>query len=240
VDLTRIHREGLLSSDYRDIPTRKSRALLLLLLLFTFSTEPGAYPDMENILSVYLMDTTLEDLPYVVGYGGEFCEGIFQQAGSRLIPGMSSFLYLVSTFDHFSQTVLGLFWIWNTYDAADVMLSIARPLLIEQVMLLAKMLLADHHQRHTLVFDVPYLLTPMLVPQIRLEMEKSLDRAMVTLVSLYSLQIKWRLIFSSGSPMAPGSLITTLWGLWRSVLAVVIIFLAAFLVLMSLPVPDDI
>ena len=128
----------------------------------------------------------------------------------------------------------------NTHDTADVMLSIARPLLIEQAMLLAKILLADHHQLHTLVFDVPYLLTPLLVPQISPEMEKFLDGAMVALVSLYFLQIKWRLIFSSGSPMAPGSLITTLWGSWRCVLAAVIIFLAAFLVLMLLLAHNDI
>jgi hypothetical protein len=119
------------------------------------------------------------------------------------------------------------------------MLSIVMPLLIGQAMLLAKILLADYHQRHTLVFDVPYLLMPSLVPQIDLEMEKFLDGAMATLVSLYSLQIKWRLIFSSGSPMAPGSLITTLWGSWRGVLAAVILFLAAFLVLMLLPAHDD-
>ena len=103
MDLTRIHREALLSSDYQNIPICKSRALLIsLTLLFTFSTEPGVYPDMENILSVYLRDTNLADLPYIVGYGGEFCDGIFQQAGSRLVPGMSLFLYLVTTFDHFS------------------------------------------------------------------------------------------------------------------------------------------
>lgn len=109
MDLTRIHHEALLFSDYQHIPIRKSKALLLSLFLFTFSTEPGTYPDMENILSIYLRDTTLEELPYVVGYCGEFCDGIFQQAGSRLVPGMSSFLYLVTTFDHFSQTVLGFF-----------------------------------------------------------------------------------------------------------------------------------
>jgi hypothetical protein len=91
VDLTRIHRETLLFSDYPHIPIRKSKALLLSFYLFTFSTEPGAYPDMQNILSIYLRDTTLEDLPYVVGYCGEFCDGISQQAGSRLVPGMSSF-----------------------------------------------------------------------------------------------------------------------------------------------------
>ena len=115
--------------------------------------------------------------------------------------------------------------------------SIASPLLIEQVMLLAKILLANLHQQHTLVCDIPM---PLLVPQISLEMEKFLDWAAVSLVSLYSLQIKWRLIFSPGSPMALGSLITKLWGSWRSVLVVVIIFLAAFLVLMSLLAPDDI
>ena len=150
------------------------------------------------------------------------------------------FFYLVTTFDHFLQTVLGIFWTWNTYDTADVMLSIAMLLLIEQVMLLAKILLADYHQRHTLVFNIPYLLMPLLVPPISPEMEKFLDGVTVSLVSLYSLQIKWRLIFSSGSPMAPGSLITTLWGSWRSVLGVIIIFLAAFFVLMSLLAPDDI
>ena len=91
MNLTRIHGEAFLSSDYQNIPIRKSRVILLLLFLFTFSTEPGAYPDMENILSIYLRNANLEDLPYVVGYGGEFCEGIFQQAGSRLVPGKSSF-----------------------------------------------------------------------------------------------------------------------------------------------------
>ena len=92
MDLTRIFHEALLFSNYPNIPIRKSRDLLSL-FLFTFSTEPGAYPDMENILSVYLRDTTLEDLPYIVGYGGEFCDGIFQQAGSRLVPDSSwSFL----------------------------------------------------------------------------------------------------------------------------------------------------
>ena len=115
---------------------------------------------MQNILSIYLRDTTLEDLPYVEGYCGEFCDGIFQQAGSHLVPGMSLFLYLVTPFDRFSQTVLGYFWMSNTYDAAAVMLSIMRLLLI-----LLAMLLANHHQLHTLEFDaVPYLLMPLLVP----------------------------------------------------------------------------
>ena len=71
------------------------------------------------------------------------------------------------------------------YDAADVMPSIALPHLIEQVMLLAKILLVNLHQQHTLVYDIPM---PLLVPQISLEMEKFLDWAAVSLVSLYSLQ----------------------------------------------------
>ena len=67
---------------------------------------------MENILSGYLRDTTLEDLPYVVGYGGEFRDGIFQQAGKCLVPGMSPFLYLVTSFDDlitFLRQLLGFF-----------------------------------------------------------------------------------------------------------------------------------
>lgn len=52
------------------------------------------------MLSIYLRDPTLEDLAYVEGYCGEFCDGIFQQAGPRRMPGMSVyFIYIVTTID---------------------------------------------------------------------------------------------------------------------------------------------
>lgn len=43
---------------------------------------------MDEILSKYLSATILEELPYVVGYCGEFREGIMQQSGPRRIPGL--------------------------------------------------------------------------------------------------------------------------------------------------------
>ena len=61
-----------------------SQVTFILFLFLIFSTEPGQYPDTRAILSIYLRDTNLEDLPYVTGYCGEF--GILQQAGPRRIP----------------------------------------------------------------------------------------------------------------------------------------------------------
>lgn len=54
---------------------------------------------MKAILAIYLRGkTTLEDLPYVSGYCGEFCDGILQQAGPHRIPGKSEsvhYLYIM-------------------------------------------------------------------------------------------------------------------------------------------------
>jgi hypothetical protein len=47
---------------------------------------------MDEILSRFLSATVFEELPYVVGFCGDFREGITQQAGPRLIPGLSSSL----------------------------------------------------------------------------------------------------------------------------------------------------
>lgn len=77
-------------------------------------------------MSIYLRDPALETLPYVEGYGGEFCDGILQKAGPRWVPGMSLFLYIVTAFDHLSQTVPGIFMIMIVLDATDVMLLIVR------------------------------------------------------------------------------------------------------------------
>jgi hypothetical protein len=70
--------------------------LLLFVDILILSAEPGEYPNMEAILSIYLNDTVLEELPYVAGYCGEFRKGIMQQAGPRRIPGTSDFLYFVT------------------------------------------------------------------------------------------------------------------------------------------------
>jgi hypothetical protein len=58
-------------------------------MFLILSTEPGEHPDMDEILSVYLSATILEELPYVVGYCGEFREGIMQKTGPRYHPGLS-------------------------------------------------------------------------------------------------------------------------------------------------------
>jgi hypothetical protein len=59
---------------------------------------------MEAMLSIYLRGPKLEDLPYVSGYCGEFHDGISQQAGPRLIPGMSVLLlYIIITTDGLSD-----------------------------------------------------------------------------------------------------------------------------------------
>lgn len=48
---------------------------------------------MDKILSIYLSTTVLEELPYVVGYCGEFQESITQWAGPHWIPGLSIFVF---------------------------------------------------------------------------------------------------------------------------------------------------
>ena len=63
------------------------------------STEPGERPDMDEILSVYLSAPTLGELPYVVGYCGEFRENIMQQAGPRYHPGLSILFLKISSSD---------------------------------------------------------------------------------------------------------------------------------------------
>lgn len=60
---------------------------LILLIILTFSAEPGDYPDMSTYLGG-VGATISEELPYVAGYCGEFREGITQQAGPRRIPGL--------------------------------------------------------------------------------------------------------------------------------------------------------
>lgn len=60
---------------------------------------------MDRILSIYSRQATLEDLPYISGYGGEFSSSIFQQAGPRRIPGISFHFFIVTITDHLSQTV---------------------------------------------------------------------------------------------------------------------------------------
>jgi hypothetical protein len=51
---------------------------------------------MDRILSIYLRQATLEDLPYIVGYDGEFSSSIFQQAGPCRIPGISIYFFIVT------------------------------------------------------------------------------------------------------------------------------------------------
>ena len=94
VDLTRLHHDVLLFSDYQNLPIRKSPSWpchWVCSPFFTLSTEPGDPPDMDSILSQFLSATTLQELPYVKGYCGEFREGIVQKAGPRRIPGSSVF-----------------------------------------------------------------------------------------------------------------------------------------------------
>ena len=67
--------------------------LLLFVDILALSAEPGEYPNMEAILSMYLNDTMLKELPYVVGYCGEFREGIMQQAGPHCYDFLSLFLF---------------------------------------------------------------------------------------------------------------------------------------------------
>ena len=125
------------------------------------------------------------------------------------------------------------------FDSADVMPLIMRQWLIEHVVLLADV----HSKRpllHTPAFgDVQYRLTPLLDHQLSLEMQKIPDlhkaeTVTVCLVSQSFLQVKWRLTFSPGFPMAPASPNMTLWVSLRSVVAVVIFFLAVFSVVMLL------
>ena len=94
MDLSRIRSKTLFVSAYEHIPIRKSHSSCSFYFL-TFSTEPGEYPDMEKLLSVYLRDKNLEQLPYVTGYAGEFCEGIMQEAGPRRVPGTLPVLYIL-------------------------------------------------------------------------------------------------------------------------------------------------
>ena len=198
---------------------------------------------MEAILSIYLRDTNLENLPYVTGYCGEF--GILQKAGPHRIPGMSEsleiFMYTITY--HLSQAqTLGDYLIMITIvpddSEADAMRLIVRQQLIfEQAVLLANV----HSNRPLLhtpaVFDVQYWLTPSLDRQLSLEKQKLLDlhkAETVCLVSLCSVQLNWRLTFSPGLPMAPASPNTTLWVSLRSVVTVVFFFLAVFSVIMLL------
>ena len=77
---------------------------VILFVFLTLSTEPGERPDMDKILSIYLSTTVLEELPYVVGYCGEFHESITQWAGPHWIPGLSIFSFLkFSCSDQLSQ-----------------------------------------------------------------------------------------------------------------------------------------
>jgi hypothetical protein len=117
--------------------------------------------------------------------------------------------------------------------SAGVMPLIARPLFIKLVVLLLTDVLTNRPLLHTPVFDAPYRLILLLDPQPSLEIILDLcrhHRAMVCLVRLSCLQLNGRLTFSSGLPMAQGSLTMTLWVFWRCVLAVVIFFLAVFFV----------
>lgn len=123
-----------------------------------------------------------------------------------------------------------------TFDSADAMPLIMRQRLIEHwhVVLRANV----HSNRpllHTPAFgDVQYGLMPSLDHQLSLEMhwQKIPDLHKVCLVNRFFFQVNWRLTFSPGFPMAPGSLNMTLWVSLRSVVAVVFLFLAVFSVVM--------
>ena len=69
---------------------------LSLFIIFNTFPEPGDHPDMDNILSRFLTANVLEELPYVEGYCGEFCEGITQQVGPRWIT--SPFIFFLFKF----------------------------------------------------------------------------------------------------------------------------------------------
>ena len=88
-----------------------SRVTLSLSLL-TFSTEPGQYPDMEAILSIYLRDRSLETLPYITGYCGEF--GILQRAGPRQIPGMSMSLQIFVYCYHYLSLISDMWGLFGS------------------------------------------------------------------------------------------------------------------------------
>ena len=62
---------------------------------------------MDEILSIYLNATILEELPYVVGYCGEFRERIMQQAGPCQVPGLSVSFFIVTSSYQSSQAFLG-------------------------------------------------------------------------------------------------------------------------------------
>ena len=96
------------------------------------------------------------------------------------------------------------------FNSANMMPLIVRQWLIEHVVLLADV----HSKRpllHTPAFgNVQYRLTPLLDHQLSLETQKIPDlhkakTVTVCLVSQSFLQVKWRLTFSPGFPMAPAS-----------------------------------
>jgi hypothetical protein len=96
VNLSRLHRNALLTSDYQNLPIRKSHDRDIRFVNIYIFTEPGERPDMDAILFRFLGATILETLPYVKGYCGEFREGITQQAGPRQIPGLFIDIFFIN------------------------------------------------------------------------------------------------------------------------------------------------
>jgi hypothetical protein len=108
VDLTRLHHKALLVSDYQNLPIRKSHHDRDIGLVHFFNiSEPGDHPDMDSILPKFLSATMLEELPYIEGYCGEFCEGITQKAGPRRIPGLSVFFKILLFLNIYIRHLLG-------------------------------------------------------------------------------------------------------------------------------------
>src|ERR1700678_2895007 len=110
---------------------------------------------------------------------------------------LSFFKIFFTHSDHLYQALLGTSM--KLY-MADTTLLVVRPTSIKLALLLANV----HTNLHLLctpVFNAVYRLTPSL------DHQPSLDscRAMMRPVCLYSLPLKQRLNFSTGSQMAPGS-----------------------------------
>ena len=99
MDLTWLHHHALLVSNYplAHLTIHKFHDCdIEFVHIFNTFPEPGDLPDMDNILSRFLTTNVLEELPYIEGYCGEFCEGIMQQAGPCQIN--SPFIFFLFKF----------------------------------------------------------------------------------------------------------------------------------------------